>query len=197
MQKKSTSTYPLTISAILLGVGMGLPYLTGQLQAISKVISPLHIPVLLCGLCCGWQWGLGLGVLLPVLRGLTLGMPPFPAIALPMAFELGTYGLIAGLHYPFFVRLYKKKDHLPAMLTALITAMLLGRIVGGIAKAGLLALGIINSRSPFTFSAFIAGYFVATAPGALIQLCLLPPIALALERAGLSPLAKSMSGDPS
>lgn len=192
MQRKNMNAYPLALSGILLAAGMALPYLTGQIQAISTFISPLHIPALLCGLCCGWSWGLGLGLVLPILRGLTLGMPPFPAVALPMAFELGTYGLVAGLAYPPLVRAYKNANHLPAMLTALVVAMVAGRVAGGAAKAALLALGIIGSRAPFTFSAFISGYFVATAAGAAIHLVLLPAVALALEKAGLSPLAKTL-----
>lgn len=193
MDRKKTNIYSMVLSGILLAVGMVLPYLTGQIQAISRIISPLHIPALLCGLCCGWQWGLGLGLLLPILRGITLGMPPFPAVALPMAFELGTYGLAAGLLYPVFVKLLKSKNHLPAMVTALVIAMIAGRIVGGAAKAALLAFGIIGSKAPFTFAAFITGYFVSTAPGAAIHIVLIPAIMLVIEKAGLSPLASDMN----
>ena len=82
----------MVVTALLLALGMILPFITGQIQVIGKIISPLHIPALICGLTCGWQWGLGLGIVLPILRGLTLGMPPFPMVALPMAFELGGYG---------------------------------------------------------------------------------------------------------
>ena len=64
----------MVITAMLLAVGMILPFITGQIQAIAKIISPLHIPVLICGLCCGWKWGLALGAVLPLLRGLIFGI---------------------------------------------------------------------------------------------------------------------------
>lgn len=192
MDRRKTDIYPMVLSGVLLAVGMALPYLTGQIQAISQIISPLHIPALLCGLCCGWKWGLGLGLLLPILRGTTLGMPPFPMVALPMAFELGAYGLAAGLAYPAFVKLFGNKSYLPAMVAALAAAMLVGRIVGGAAKAALLAFGIITSRAPFTFAAFLAGYFTSTAAGAAIHLVLIPAIVTVLENAGLSPMKKRL-----
>ncbi len=190
--KRNKQLYCMVLSGVLLAVGLVLPFLTGQLQTIGKVISPLHIPVLICGLTCGWQWGLGVGIILPILRGLTFGMPPFPTSALPMAFELGAYGLLAGLLYPLFLKGLKKESHLPAMLLALILAMVGGRIVGDAAKAGLLALGIIGSKAPYTFAAFFASYFADTAVGALIHIVLIPAVVLALEKAKLSPLVSGL-----
>lgn len=189
MNQRNNSLYRLVLSGVLLAVGLVLPFLTGQLQSFGQMISPLHIPVLICGLTCGWQWGLGLGIVLPILRGLTFGMPPFPTVGLPMAFELGAYGLLTGLLYPLFLRLLKKENHLPAMLCALAAAMIGGRVIGGAAKAALLAFGIIGSKSPYTFAAFFASYFTSTAVGALIHIILIPAVVLSLEKARLSPLA--------
>ena len=77
------------------------------------------------------------------------------------------------------------------MLTALVLAMIGGRIIGGAAKGLLLLFGLIGSKAPYTFSAFITSYFVATAPGAVIHLILVPAIVTALERAKLSPLLQN------
>jgi len=178
----------LTAAAVLLAVGMVLPFITGQIQAIAKIISPLHIPALICGLVCGWKLGLAVGVVLPILRGLTFGLPPFPTTALPMAFELGAYGLLTGLCYPLLVRLLRRKSHLPALLAALLIAMVGGRGVGGAARALLLQQGLIGSAEPYTFAVFFASYFAGTAPGALIHLVLIPAVVTALEKARLSPL---------
>ena len=112
----------MVITAMLLAVGMILPFLTGQIQAIAKVICPLHIPVLICGLCCGWKWGLGLGIVLPLLRGIIFGIPVFPTSALPMAFELAAYGAVTGLMYAFLLGKRKGTNHLPLILCSLITA---------------------------------------------------------------------------
>lgn len=188
MNQKNVPVYSLVLSAMLLALGLVLPLLTGQLQTIGQLISPLHIPVLICGLCCGWKWGLGVGIILPILRAFTFGMPPFPNTALPMAFELGAYGLLTGLLYPLFLRLFQKKSHLPAMLTALVLAMIGGRLVGGAAKALLLSFGLIGTRDPYTFAAFFASYFTGTAVGAVIHIVLIPAVVTALEKAKLSPL---------
>ena len=188
--KKSLQIRRLTYSAVFLALAMVLPFLTGQIQTIGQLISPLHIPALICGLVCGWPCGLAVGVLSPLLRALLFGMPPFPNAALPMAFECGAYGLLTGLLYPIFLRVYRKESHLPAILTALILAMLGGRIVGGAAKAALFAFGIIGSQSPYTFAVFFASYFTSTAPGAAIHIVLIPAIVLALERAKLSLVVK-------
>ena len=128
----------------------------------------------------------------PLLRSLLFVMPPFPNAALPMAFELGAYGLLTGLLYPLFIRLLKQKTHLPALLCALAAAMIGGRIVGGAAKGLLLSVGIIGTRDPYTFAAFFASYFASTAVGAVIHLVIVPAVVLALEKAKLSPLAKEV-----
>ena len=49
MNRKS-GLYSLLVTAILLAVGIVLPFLTGNVQVLGQAISPLHIPVLLCGL---------------------------------------------------------------------------------------------------------------------------------------------------
>ncbi len=181
-----SNLYPLVITAILLALGMVLPFLTGQLPTIGQTISPLHIPALICGLTCGPVYGAALGVILPLLRSLVFGMPPLVPVALPMAFELCTYGLFCGLLYPFFRRIMRKKSNLIPMLAALVLAMLLGRLVGGAAKT--VVMGITGKG--YTFQAFLAGYFTGTAIGALIHIILVPAIVLALEKAKLVPLSE-------
>lgn len=72
MQKKS-SLYRLMLTAILLALGIVLPFLTGQIPAIGQAISPLHIPAFICGLTCGPVWGAALGFILPLLRSVLFG----------------------------------------------------------------------------------------------------------------------------
>lgn len=182
MSKKS-SLYRLMITAVLLALGMVLPFLTGQIPMIGQAISPLHIPVFICGLTCGWAWGAALGVVLPLLRSVVFGMPPLVAVAVPMAFELAAYGAVCGLMYPMMRKAFRMDNHLPAMLVALLIAMVAGRLVGGAAKA--IVMGLTGGS--FGFQAFVTSYFVSTAIGALIHLILAPAVALALEKAKLSP----------
>lgn len=183
--QRNDSLYRLLITAILLSVGMVLPFLTGQLQSFGQLISPLHIPAFICGLTCGWGWGAALGFVLPILRGLIFGMPPFPAVGLPMAFELLFYGLITGLAYPLLRKALKDK-RLLAMLIAMIAAMIVGRCAGGAAKAVMMGL----QGQGYAFSAFFASYFTGTVVGAVIHLIVCPLIVLALEKAKLSPLGQ-------
>ena len=93
------TTKKLTLSAMFIAVGMVLPLLTGQIQQIGSTFLPMHLPVILCGLICGWQYGALIGFILPFLRSVTFGMPPLFPTAIAMAFELATYGLVIGLIY--------------------------------------------------------------------------------------------------
>ncbi len=156
----------LSVSAMLMALGMVLPFLTGQIPEIGNMLLPMHIPVFLCAMICGWQYGVSVGFILPLLRGWIFGAPPFFPNGLGMAFELATYGLIAGLLY-----VNSKKD-LFAIYRSLIIAMLAGRAVWGVARVVMLGLGNI----PFSFQMFLAGAFLNAIPGLIIQLILIPAI---------------------
>lgn len=185
MQKKS-SLYRLILTAILLALGIVLPFLTGQIPTVGQAISPLHIPAFICGLTCGPVWGAALGFILPLLRSVLFGMPPLVNVAVPMAFELAVYGLVCGLAYPALRKVIHRGGSLVPMVAALLIAMLAGRIVGGAAKAVVMGM----AGKPYPFSALIAGYFTGTAVGALIHMVIVPVIVAALEKAKLSPLAQ-------
>ncbi len=98
--------------------------------------APMHIPVLLCGLVCGWQYGAAVGFVAPLLRSVLFGMPPMYPVAIAMAFELLTYGLVIGLVYR---RMAQKGA--AGVYAALLTAMAAGRLVWGVAEVVLLGLG--------------------------------------------------------
>ena len=89
----------LAMAAIMMALGFVLPFFTGQIPQIGGMLCPMHLPVLLCGLLCGWRYGLAVGFLLPLLRSVTLGMPPMFPTAVAMAFELAAYGFLAGFLY--------------------------------------------------------------------------------------------------
>ena len=69
-------TYPLVLSALFLALCLVLPIVTGGIPAIGNMLLPMHIPVLFCGLICGWQYGLVIGFAAPLLRSALFGMPP-------------------------------------------------------------------------------------------------------------------------
>ena len=82
----------MVLAALFLALAYVLPFLTGQIPEIGSMLCPMHIPVLLCGFICGWQWGGVVGFVAPLFRSLTLGAPLFFPKAVCMAFELAAYG---------------------------------------------------------------------------------------------------------
>ena len=78
MERTSGKKYiqNLVISAMLMAVGIVLPFITGQIPQIGNMLLPMHLPVLVCGLICGWQYGGIIGFILPLLRYALFGMPP-------------------------------------------------------------------------------------------------------------------------
>lgn len=171
---KRSAVQNLTLSAMLTALGLVLPFLTGQLPQLGSMLLPLHLPAFLCGLWCGWPWGLAVGFLLPIARSLLFGMPPMVPTALAMAFELSAYGCVSGLIY---ARLPKR---LGSVYIALIAAMLAGRAIWGAAAVVLYSLLTENA---FTLSAFWAGAFVKAWPGMALQLVLIPPLVAGVEKA--------------
>ena len=167
--------HTLTFAAMCLALSIVLPFLTGQIPEIGQMLSPMHIPALLCGFICGPLWGCAVGAGAPLLRSVLFGMPPFPMVAVPMAFELAAYGLIAGLFY----KLLPKK--IRYIYVSLICAMLCGRIVWGIVKV----IMSIAQASNFTFAAFITGAITGSIPGIICHIILVPLIVIALKRAKL------------
>lgn len=170
------TTKKLTLSAMFLAIGMVLPFLTGQIPQIGNMMLPMHIPVLLCGLICGWQYGAVLGFILPLVRYLVFGMPVLFPTGTAMAFELMTYGLVIGLIYSF-----SRWKCIISLYRALIAAMIAGRIVW--AAAQMILLGV--SGGAFTMKIFLAGAFFNAVPGIIIQLILIPTVMIALGRTGL------------
>ena len=163
----------LVFAAMCLALAIVLPSLLGSFPDINQVISPMHIPALLCGFICGPAWGFIVGFVAPLLRSALLGMPPFPTVALPMAFELAAYGLMSGLLY----KLLPKK--IPYIYVSLITSMICGRIVWGIAKLIL----TVAQKGTFTFAAFITGAVTSAIPGIICHIILIPLIVIALKQA--------------
>lgn len=170
--KTATLLRHLVYAAVCLALCMLLPFLTGQIPQIGSALSPMHIPVLLAGFLCGPWWAMAVGFVAPMLRHVWLGMPPL-ITAIAMSFELAAYGLFSGLLY----RLLPKKT--VNIYVSLIGAMILGRIVWGIAMVVISGV----SGSAFTWSAFIAGALLNAVPGIILHIVLIPILVLALKRA--------------
>lgn len=169
----------LVLAAMCLALALVLPFLTGQIPEIGSALSPMHIPAFLCGFLCGPVWGTIVGAIAPLLRHMLFGMPPLMA-AIPMAFELAVYGFVTGLLFKFL------RGKVVRVYISLITAMIAGRIVWGIA----MMLVSLVQTSEFTFAAFIGGAITGAVPGIICHIVLIPLIILALDRANLIPEEK-------
>jgi len=174
-QDKTHSLRLLIIAALCLALALVLPFLTGQIREIGNMLCPMHIPILLCGYLAGGVYGAAVGFLAPIVRFLLFGMPPLMPTGLAMAFELATYGFVAGALY----RKFPKKT-LSAIYVSLLAAMVAGRLVWGIVQFLLAGL----QGTSFPFSAFLAGALLNAIPGILLQLVLIPVLVRALKKAG-------------
>ncbi len=163
----------MVLAAFFLALAYVMPFLTGQIPEIGAMLCPMHLPVLLCGFICGWPWGMIVGLIAPVFRSLlTGGFPPMFPTAVCMAFELATYGAVAGLMHKILPR--RKLS----VYCSLLVAMVLGRVVWGIAM--LICVGA--SGGAFTFAAFLAGAVTNAIPGMIVQIILVPILVVLIEK---------------
>lgn len=168
------NTRNMVLAALFLALALFLPFLTGQIPQIGSMISPMHIPVLLCGFICGWPLGALVGLVAPLLRSAIFASPPMYPVAIAMAFELMAYGFLAGLLY----RLLPKTAL--NVYVSLVISMLGGRIVFGLAKWALLG-------GAYAFEVYLSEAFGVAVPAIVLHIAIIPPIILALKRAKLIP----------
>lgn len=170
---KQSRTKNVILTALFLALGILFPSMFHMIGA-GPVFLPMHIPILICGMLCGWQYGALCGLIVPLLSSVMTGMPPFFPTAIAMMFELGAYGCFAGL-------LYRSQKY--GLYVSLIGTMLGGRIISGIANAILLGF----AGKPYGLSAFLSAAFLASFPGILLQLAVIPAVIAALQKAGFVP----------
>lgn len=175
--KQMSSVKQATISAACIALCYVLP-LAFHAFGLGGALSPMHIPVLLCGLICGSGYGLFCGIAGPVLSSVLSGMPSATGL-ISMVPELMVYGLVSGL----LMKKIRTGKLYADLYIALIAAMILGRVTGGIASA----IFYIGNGQPFSISIWVTSYFVGTAPGIVTQLILIPVLAATLMKARVIP----------
>lgn len=159
-------------SAMFLALCLVLPLITFGSTQIGNAISPMHIPVLICGFVCGWQYGAIVGLIAPLLRYLIFQLPPIYPIGAAMAFELAAYGMLCGIFYKAFP---KKNGYI---YPALIISMLGGRVVWGIARYIMAGL----SGSEFSFTMFLSGAFIEAVPAIICHIIIVPFVVMAFKK---------------
>ena len=174
--KNSVRIRKTVITALCVALCIVLPMAFHMVKNAGTIFLPMHIPVLLCGLICGWQYGLLCGIAGPALSSALSGMPPV-AILPSMMVELAAYGTAAGL----MMKLVRTKSTYADLYISLIVAIVCGRVLAGLAKA------LIFARGSYSMSAWIAGSVVTSWPGTVIQLVFIPTIVFALMKSHLIP----------
>ena len=173
-----SSAKKVCICAICVALCYGLPMAFHGLS-LGSALSPMHLPVLLCGLVCGWHYGAICGIAGPVLSSLLSSMPP--AIKLIyMVPELCVYGLVCGL----VMRIIRTGWNWVDLYLSLIPAILLGRVAGGIARA----LFYLSTAQEYSIAIWASGYLVGGIPAIILQLIVLPPLVLILAQSRIIPL---------
>ena len=175
--KKLSSVKQVTITALCIAMCYVLP-VAFHATGLGSSFSPMHIPVLLCGIVCGSGWGILCGIAGPVLSSVLSGMPGMTQLIYFIP-ELMVYGFVTGL----MMKLVHTQKLAADLYASLIAAMLVGRVVGGFAKA----LFYLGSGQAFTLSAIAAGYFVTCLPGIICHLIVIPVLVTTLMKAKLIP----------
>lgn len=142
--------------AFLASAALVLPALAHLTGLPTRVLLPMHWPVVLAGLCYGWRSGLAIGIAAPSLSFLLSGMPP--VFILPaMTVELAAYGFIAGF----------ARQNL--QLTTFVSSAL--SLIGGriVFLATIFAIGSVST----TFAAYLQSSMLPGIPAAIAQFVLL------------------------
>lgn len=167
MKLTKTTAYKLVLAGLMTAIGVMLPSIFHTFGGAGNVFLPMHIPVLLCGLICGYRLGGLCGLLVPLLSCLITTMPPIYPTGITMMCELAAYAVIAGL-------LMKKTN----VYVALIVSMIGGRIVLALSQLVIMGFG----GKAFAISAFLTSAFVTALPGIIIQIVFVPLLVIAARK---------------
>ncbi len=162
-------------AAVCIALCVVLPLVFHAVPNGGILFSPMHLPVLLAGIITSWSFGLLVGIAGPLLSFLFTGMPGAPMLP-QMMVELGCYGFMAGL----MMRVVHTRHAAADVYISLITAMLFGRVVAGLARM------LIFARGSYSLPMWISSYFISCFPAIIMQLVLIPVIFFALDRAGFT-----------
>lgn len=172
-----TTSKRISLCAMCIALCYVLP-IAFHAVGLGGTLSPMHIPVLLCGLVCGSGSGLICGIIGPVISSLLSGMPPM-LMLIRMIPELMVYGLAGGISMKKVHTGHTASD----LYISLGIAMVAGRIAGGIASAVFYTV----TSGVYSIGLWLTGYFVESIPGIAAHLFLVPLLYLALEKARVLP----------
>ncbi len=160
----------LTLVSIFIALGIALPSVTHFIAA-GNVLLPMHLTIFIAGCILKPKYAVIVGALTPILSSLLTQMPPaYPMLPI-MVFELAAYALVIS----YLRNVYKLNIYL-----CLILSMVVGRIVAMLVVLFLIVVFKEQmSAIPFIVNAVKTGII-----GIVIQLLIVPPIVISLEKSG-------------
>ena len=171
-----TSVKKSIICAACIALTYILPLFFHGIQNAGSIFCPMHIPVFICGLVCGWQYGMFCGIAGPAFSSALTGMPPITSLP-AMMIELALYGLMSGL----LMKAVRTGSTYVDLYVSLIISMAVGRAAAGLVNA------LIFARGSYSIGVWVSAYLIECWPGIVIQLVFIPAIVFALMSAGLIP----------
>lgn len=159
----------LVTAALLIAVGVLLPIVFHTVggRAVGTVLLPIHLPVLIAGALLGWQLGICVAILTPIISFVSTGMPMM--VMLPyMIVELICYGVVIAL-------VYQKSKQL---IVSILAAQIAGRLIYALMlfiTADMLHLQSVSGIG-------VWGSFVTGLPGVILQLLVIPILVSAVKR---------------
>jgi hypothetical protein len=170
-----TGVKKITLTALFTALGILIPIVFHTNPMFGSVFLPMHITVIVCAMITGPYRGMICAALTAFISSIVTGMPPIYPVGVIMIFELITYASVAGILTKILIVRINK---IAALYTALIAAMLAGRIIMG--AASVIFIGLIGNG--YSMKAFITAAFITALPGIIIQLAIIPWIILVLRK---------------
>ena len=175
---KTVTCAMLCAIAVLLASTMHTFMETG----LANLFAPMHFPILLIGILCGPVYGVIGGLVTPLISYLTSGGHFDWTRMVPMMVELAMYGVMTGALRKAFLKNSTTSKFYATLV--LVIAMVVGRSVHAVVKAGILTMNNGDVFLPTLWARFLNN-FTSTWAGILTQLILIPAILYALQRGGI------------
>ena len=177
-RKHASLSVKITVKALIAAGVVALAVVLPQLAHLAVgaeagvKLLPMYLPVLLGGCLLGWRWGLGVGLMAPLVSYLITSsvgtpMPAFARLPFMMA-ELAVFALITGL----FSQKIAQRSWMA--FPAVVLAEVCGRAFF------LLAVTVFQSVVPFT-PAMIWGQIQTGFVGLALQAVLVPLLGMGLN----------------
>lgn len=168
----------IILTILFTALGVSLPVIFHRLGIAAVSFSPMHFPVLLSSLILGPVSGVIVGIFSVLFSMMLTGMPLLFPTGIAMLFELAAYGLLSSLVQS---ALFSQKKNYLSFLVSLLIAMIAGRFVHGLVQFILASF----TSSEYSLVKFWNGCFALSFPGIVLQIALLPILALAVSKSGL------------